>query len=100
MARYGGFAVFAARFVAGARFLAGPAAGAMRMRPRTFIVANTLGALVYVPYAVGLGYAVGYGAGGVIEQFVGRAEPVVVAAIALLTLVFIVRRRLQRTPAR
>jgi len=100
MARYGGFAVFAARFVAGVRFLAGPVAGAMGMRPRTFIVANTLGALVYVPYAVGLGYAVSYGAGSVIERFVGRAEPVVVAAIALLTLAFIVRRRLHRTPAR
>jgi len=95
MARYGAFAVFAARFVAGARFLAGPVAGAMGMGPRTFIVANTLGALVYVPYAVGLGYAVSYGAGGVIERFVGRAEPVVVAAIALLTLAFIVRRLLR-----
>ena len=95
MARYGGFAVFAARFVAGVRFLAGPVAGATGMRPRTFIVANTLGALVYVPYAVGLGYAVSYGAGGVIERFVGRAEPVVVAVIALLTLAFIVRRGLR-----
>jgi membrane protein DedA with SNARE-associated domain len=94
MARYGGFAVFAARFVAGARFLAGPVAGAMGMPPRTFVVANTLGALVYVPYAVGLGYAVSYGAGHMIERFVGRAEPIVVAAIALLTLAFIGRRLL------
>jgi membrane protein DedA with SNARE-associated domain len=86
--------------VAGARFLAGPVAGAIGMPPRTFIFANTLGALVYVPYAVGLGYAVSYGAGHVIEHFVGRAEPVVVAAIALLTLAFIVRRLLQRAPAR
>lgn len=100
MARYGCFAVFAARFVAGARFLAGPVAGAMGMLPRTFIVANTFGALVYVPYAVALGYAVSYGAGHVIERLVGRAEPVVVAVIALLTLAFIVRRLLQRTPAR
>jgi membrane protein DedA with SNARE-associated domain len=100
MARYGGFAVFAARFVPGARVLAGPVAGAMGMSSRTFIVANTLGALVYVPYAVGLGYALSYGAGHVIERFVGRAEPVVAAVIALLTLAFIVRRLLQRGPAR
>jgi membrane protein DedA with SNARE-associated domain len=94
MARHGGFAVFAARFVAGARFLSGPVAGAMGMPPRTFVVANTLGALVYVPYAVGVGYAVSYGAGHMIERFVGRAEPIVVAAIALLTLAFIGRRLL------
>jgi membrane protein DedA with SNARE-associated domain len=100
MARYGGFAVFAARFVPGARVLAGPVAGAMGMSSRTFIVANTLGALVYVPYAVGLGYALSYGAGHVIERCVGRAEPVVAAVIALLTLAFIVRRLLQRGPAR
>jgi membrane protein DedA with SNARE-associated domain len=100
MARYGGFAVFAARFVPGARFLAGPLAGAMGMPPGTFVVANTLGALFYVPDAVGLGYAVSYGAGHVIERFVGRAEPVVVAAIALLTLAYIGRRLFQRASAR
>jgi membrane protein DedA with SNARE-associated domain len=100
MARCGGLAVFAARFVPGVRCLAGPVAGAMGMPPRTFIVANTLGALVYVPYAVGLGYAVSYGAGHVIERLVGRAEPVVVAVIVLLTLAFIVRRLRQHAPAR
>jgi membrane protein DedA with SNARE-associated domain len=94
--RYGLFAVFAARFVPGARFLAGPMAGAMRMPRRRFVVANSLGAVIYVPYAVGLGYAVSYGAGHVIERFVGRAEPVAVAVIALMTVVFIVRRLLAR----
>ena len=98
--RYGGLAVFAARLVPGARFLAGPVAGATGMPPRTFIVANTLGALVYVPYAVGLGYAVSYGVGHTIERLVGRAEPVVILVIALMTLAFIVRRLLQRAPAR
>jgi membrane protein DedA with SNARE-associated domain len=99
IARYGGFAVFAARFVVGARFLAGPVAGAMGMSPRTFIVANTLGALVYVPYAVGLGYAISYGAGHIIERFVGGAERVIVAAIALVTLAFIVERLVRRRRA-
>jgi membrane protein DedA with SNARE-associated domain len=99
IARYGGFAVFAARFVVGARFLAGPVAGVMGMPPRTFIVANTLGALVYVPYAVGLGYAVSYGAGHIIERFVGGAERVIVVAIALVALAFIVERLLRRRRA-
>lgn len=94
--RYGGLAVFAARFVPGARFLAGPIAGAMRMHPPTFIVANTLGALLYVPYAVGLGYAVSWGAGHLIERFVGRAEPVIVGLIAAMSLAIIVVRRLHR----
>ena len=96
IARYGGFAVFAARFVVGARFLGGPVAGATGMPPRTFIVANTLGALVYVPYAVGLGYVISYGAGHIIERFVGGAERVIVAAIALVALAFIVERLLRR----
>jgi membrane protein DedA with SNARE-associated domain len=100
MGRYGGLAVFAARFVPGARCLAGPVGGAMGMPPRSFIVANTLGALVYVPYAVGLGYAVSYGVGHVIERLVGRAEPVVIVVIALLTLAFTARRLLHRSPAR
>ena len=39
---YGAFAVFAARFVAGARFLAGPLAGAAGMSPISFAVANAL----------------------------------------------------------
>jgi membrane protein DedA with SNARE-associated domain len=99
IARYGGFAVFAARFVVGARFLAGPVAGVMGMPPRTFIVANTLGALVYVPYAVGLGYAVSYGAGHIIERFVGGAERVIVVAIALVALAFIVERLIRRRRA-
>jgi membrane protein DedA with SNARE-associated domain len=98
--RSGGLAVFVARFVPGVRCLAGPVAGATGMPPHTFIVANTLGALVYVPYAVGLGYAVSYGAGHMIERLVGRAEPVIILAIALVTLAFVMRRLLQRAPAR
>lgn len=100
LARHGGCAVFAARFVPGVRCLAGPMSGAMSMPPRTFIAANALGALVYVPYAVGVGYAVSYGAGHTIERLVGRTEPVIAAAIVLITLAFIVKRLLDRAPAR
>ena len=97
--RYGGLAVFAARFVPGVRTLAGPVAGATGMRPFTFVASNALGALTYVPYAVGLGYVLGYGAGHVIERAIGRAEPVFVAAIALVTLVLLARRLMRRAPA-
>ena len=96
VARYGGYAIFAARFLPGVRCLAGPVAGTVGIAPRTFIVANTLGALVYVPYAVGLGYAVSYGAGNFIERSIGRAEPIAIAIIVLLTLTFFIVRRLRR----
>ena len=59
--RYGMVAVFVARFVAGLRFMAGPLAGSTGLSPVRFFIANLLGAAVYVPVAVGAGYAVGYG---------------------------------------
>src|SRR5262249_14259241 len=84
--RLGGIVVLVARFVAGLRFLAGPLAGATGLRPATFVVANVLGALLFVPYAVGLGYAVGYGIGPSIERLVWRAESLVLLGGAGLTL--------------
>ena len=84
--RYGPLGIFAARFIAGLRFLAGPLAGATGLRPLSFIVANALGAIVYIPVVVGAGYAVGHGLGDYVKQIegmVGRVEHVVlVAAIA------------------
>jgi membrane protein DedA with SNARE-associated domain len=99
MARYGALAVFVARFVAGLRFLAGPLAGAMGMPPLRFTLANALGAVLYVPYATGIGYAVGYGAGDLIQRLVGRAEPVAIVGIVVLTLAFVARRLLRRAGA-
>jgi len=61
VARYGALAVFLARFFPGLRFMAGPLAGASGLGLRPFFVANVLGAAVFVPYGVGLGYAIGYG---------------------------------------
>jgi len=59
--RYGAVGVFLARFVIGLRFMAGPVAGSMGFPPLAFLLANVLGALVYVPVTIGEGYAVGYG---------------------------------------
>ncbi len=81
--RYGGRAVFGARFVTGLRCLAGPLAGATGLPPRTFVTANVLGALLYIPYAVGIGYAVGYGFGDDIERALGRVGWIALAAVAL-----------------
>ena len=66
--RYGALAVFGGRFLPGLRFLAGPLAGAAGLKFRTFFVANALGAMVFVPYGVGLGYAVAYGLAPYVAQ--------------------------------
>jgi membrane protein DedA with SNARE-associated domain len=54
-------------------------------------MANALGAALYVPYAVGIGYAVGYGLGEYVERVrhvLGEVEHVVLigAAIAALAM--------------
>jgi membrane protein DedA with SNARE-associated domain len=97
VSRYGAWAVFGARFVVGLRFLAGPLAGATGLPPLTFATANVLGALLFVPYAVGIGYALGYGLGDDIERLIGRAEWIVLAVVLVLTLA-VVTVRIVRSP--
>jgi membrane protein DedA with SNARE-associated domain len=96
--RYGAAGVFAARFIAGLRFLAGPLAGATGMRPSRFVVANALGAAVYVPVVVGAGYAVGYGFGPYVERIrhaVGEVEHVVLILAIIGTIAALGRRALR-----
>ncbi len=66
--RYGALAVCVARFVGGFRFLAGPLAGAVGLPFRSFLRGNVLGAVLFVPYAVGIGYGIGYGLGPYVAQ--------------------------------
>jgi len=58
-ARYGAVAIFFARFVFGMRVFAGPLAGVLRMRWRTFTLFNFLGAAVWVTFIAGTGYLFG-----------------------------------------
>ena len=84
--RYGAVGVFAARFIAGLRFLAGPLAGSTGLPPRAFVTANTLGALLYVPTMVGAGYGVAYGLGEYLHRWkrmVGKVERVVLVGAIL-----------------
>jgi membrane protein DedA with SNARE-associated domain len=90
--RRGPFAVFVARFIPGIRFMAGPLAGGLGMRVLPFLAANVLGAFVYVPTMVGIGYAVGYGLGEYVEalrRVAGHVEYVVlfVAVAGALALI-------------
>jgi len=52
-------------FFPGCACLAGPVAGITGLRPVPFFLANVLGASLYVPAAVGIGYAIGLGWGGI-----------------------------------
>jgi membrane protein DedA with SNARE-associated domain len=94
VARYGPLAVFVARFIPGFRFLAGPVAGITGVRPLPFVVANVLGASLYVPAAVGIGYAIGLGWGDYLvraERAVGRLEhwiPTVVISVTVTLLLW------------
>jgi membrane protein DedA with SNARE-associated domain len=101
--RHGMLGVFGARFVAGLRFMAGPIAGSSGLAPARFFIANLLGAVVYVPVMVGLGYGIGFGLGERIEALrraAGNTELIAVAALALVAIsVWLVRaRRARRTP--
>jgi membrane protein DedA with SNARE-associated domain len=58
-ARYGAAAIFFARFVFGMRVFAGPLAGVLRMRWRTFTLFNFLGAAVWVTCIASAGYLFG-----------------------------------------
>ena len=88
VSRYGALAVCAARFVAGFRFLAGPLAGAVGLPFPSFLCGNLFGAVLFVPYAVGIGYAIGYGVGRYVQQALGGIGHMVliVAIIAVVVL--------------
>ena len=105
VSRHGPRAVFAARFLPCVRILAVPLAGAAGLRFPAFLMANALGAALYVPYAVGIGYAVGYGLGEYVERFrhvLGEVEHALLvgAAIAALAMFGWRALRAMRTPQR
>ncbi|HVZ16040.1 MAG TPA: DedA family protein [Terriglobales bacterium] len=57
--RHGPLAIFFARFVAGARIIAGPLAGVLCMKWPRFALFNFLGAVVWVSVISGVAYAFG-----------------------------------------
>lgn len=98
VARRGAFGVFVARFIPGLRFVAGPLAGGMGLRFLPFLVANVLGAVIYVPVAVGAGLAVGYGFGEYMERLRrvgGEVERVGLLIALVIALALIGWRTLQ-----
>jgi membrane protein DedA with SNARE-associated domain len=99
--RYGAPGVFAARFLPGVRVMAGPLAGAGGLPALHFLAANLLGAIVYVPCAVGIGYALAYGLSPWLhraERVVGKIEHVALLLIALAVLLVIFHRLTRARP--
>ena len=96
--RYGPVAVFLARFVTGLRFLAGPLAGSLDLRWRSFLIANALGALTYVPLMIGMGYAMAVGAGYVepIWRTVTTAQQTLLLGAVLVGVLYLGYRVFQR----
>jgi membrane protein DedA with SNARE-associated domain len=81
IARYGAVAVCGARFVGGLRFLAGPLAGAIGLPLPAFVFGNVLGAILFVPYAVTIGYGVGYGVGPYLSSVQHLERNLVIGAV-------------------
>jgi membrane protein DedA with SNARE-associated domain len=94
---HGAPAIFVARFVPGLRFAAGPVAGISGMPAGSFFLANILGAICYVPIIVGLGDAIGHGAGWRLERLraagVAIEHIVLIAAIAGTLITLLIRAR-------
>jgi membrane protein DedA with SNARE-associated domain len=90
-ARWGVWAVFLGRFVALLRILAGPLAGALRMRYPRFLAANALGGLCW---AGGTTAAVYY-AGVAAERWLSRFSWIAFALAVVVGVIFtlLVRRR-------
>ena len=99
VSRYGALAVCVARFVGGFRFLAGPLAGALGLPFHAFLRGNLLGAVLFVPYAVGIGYAIGYGLGpymALVQHAVGDIGRMVLLLAVIVVIVLVAWRTIIR----
>jgi membrane protein DedA with SNARE-associated domain len=95
--RWGVWAAFFGRFIALLRILAGPLAGALKMRYPRFLAANASGGLCWAGGTTALVYYAGIAAERWLSQFSWIA--LVVAVVCGLTLAFVLRHRIERAVA-
>jgi membrane protein DedA with SNARE-associated domain len=93
-ARWGVWAVFFGRFIALLRILAGPLAGALRVKYRKFLAANASGGIIWATGTTLVVYWLGVAAEAWLTRFSWVAL-IVVVLFGLLT-TFILRRRAAR----
>lgn len=94
----GGRAILGGRFVGVLRALVPAVAGATRMPYRKFLAWNALGAVIWAPGTVFVGYLAGSSYKRV-EAYAGRAGLVLLAAAAAVTAVVLTARWIARHPA-
>jgi membrane protein DedA with SNARE-associated domain len=93
-ARWGMWAVFFGRFIALLRILAGPLAGALKMKYRHFLIANASGGLVWAGGTTAVVYYLGLAA----EKWLSRFSWValVVAVVIGIAMTLLLRERTSR----
>ncbi len=91
--RYGSFAIFIARFIAGMRIIAGPLAGVLHMPWRKFVVFNFLGAAVWVTVISSVGYFFGRHWEELARTMRGINAAVLLAAVLLIVFFWWRQRR-------
>lgn len=97
-ARYGSVTIFFARFVFGLRVFAGPLAGVLRMRWRSFVLFNFLGAAVWVTCIASAGYLFGQHWRTLVRA-IQRFNIAVLIVAAVVILFFWWRHRRQPPPS-
>jgi len=90
--RYGSVSIFFARFVAGARIIAGPLAGVLCMKWPRFALFNFLGAVTWVSVIATLGYIFGSQLDRLL-QFMKDFNWIVLGTVALAVVFYIWKRR-------
>jgi membrane protein DedA with SNARE-associated domain len=95
---HGSKAVFMARFVAGARFMAGPMAGAAGMSFLRFLGWNVSGALIWCSLIITIGYLVGDELESVAHVMHAANYWVAIGILLLLAALWLLWRHRQRTP--
>ncbi len=99
-ARYGNWAVFIGRMMAGVRFVTFVSAGIARMPVHRFVVFDTLASLVTVPAWVFLGYVIGTHFDKLMVWMSRINTTTWIIAAAGLVAFFVVRKMLQRRKER
>ena len=94
--KYGGPVVTVARFIAGLRQLNGIVAGTADMHWRTFLMFNTIGAILWVSVWSGLGYLAGNHINAIYAQL-RHFELLALAVVAVFLILHIVRKLRQKT---
>jgi membrane protein DedA with SNARE-associated domain len=90
--RHGAKTVFIARFVTGLRVFCAFLAGSSGLEWRTFLLYNAMGAIVWSITIAAAGYLLAY-SWDTLEKWIGRTGLIALAAIGLVAVLAVMRRR-------